>query len=80
MPTPFDVVDITSEFSVKVRNRIVKLVDFVKHPSELWKDVRDIVEETASQHLLKRYYPHRAKLFSKDTVNVTKERRMANVL
>ena len=74
-PFRYDLNQIPSDYTVKVRNRFkaLDLIDGV--PDELWNEVRDIVQETGIKTIPKKKKCKKAKWLSEEALQLAVKRR-----
>ena len=74
-PFRYDLNQIPSDYTVKVRN-IFKGLDLIdRMPEELWTEVRDIVQETRIKTILKKKKCKKAKCLSEEALQIAVKRR-----
>ena len=71
----YDVENIGLEFAVEVKNRFNGLQLADREPEELWRDIRDIVKETADKRVPKAKRKKVTKWLSDEAVKIADERR-----
>ena len=76
-PFRYDLNQIPYDYTVEVRNRFkgLDLIDTV--PEQLWTEVHDIVQETGIKTIPKKNKYKKAKLLSKEALQIAEKRREA---
>ena len=69
-PLRYDVIQITYDYTVEVRNRFKGLDLIDRVPDELWSEVQDIVQETGSKTIPKKKKCRKAKWLSEEALQI----------
>ena len=73
-PFRYDLNQIPYEYTVEVRNRFKRLDMIDRVPNELWKEVRDIVQETGIKTIAKKKKCKKAKWLSEEALQIADKR------
>ena len=76
-PFRYDLNQIPYDYTVEVRNRFKGLDLIDRVPDELWREVRDIVQETGIKTIPKRKKSKKAKWLSEEVLQIAVKRREA---
>ena len=76
-PFRYDLNQNPYDYTVEVRNRFKGLDLIDRVPEELWTEVHDIVQETASKTILKKKKCKKGKWLSKEALQIAVKRREA---
>ena len=76
-PLRYDLNQIPSDYTVKVRNRFKGLDLIDRVPDELWTEVRDIVQETGIKTIPKKKKCKKVKWLSEEALQIAVKRREA---
>ena len=73
----YDLENIDTKYTVEVKNRFSILQVDVKHPEDIWIDIRDAVIETAEKWIPKVKKRKVTKWLTEETIKIAEERREA---
>ena len=76
-PFSYDLNQIPNDYTVEVRNRFKGLDLIDRVPDELWREVRDTVQETGSKTIPKKKKCKKAKWLSEEALQMAVKRREA---
>ena len=76
-PFSYDLNQIPNDYTVEVRNRFKGLDLIDRVPDELWREVRDIVQETGSKTIPKKKKCKKAEWLSEEALQIAEKRREA---
>ena len=74
-PFRYDLNQIPYHYAVEVSNRFKRLDLIGRMPEELWMEIRDIVQEAAIKTIPKKKKCKKAKLLSKEALQIAEKRR-----
>ena len=74
-PFRYDINQIPYDYTVEVRNRFKGLDLIDRVPDELWKEVREIVQEVVTKIIPKKKKCKKTKWFSKEALQIAEKKR-----
>ena len=74
-PFRYDLNQIPYDYTVEVRNRFKGLALIDRVPDDLWREIRDIVQETGIKTITKKKKCKKAKWLSEETLQIAMKRR-----
>ena len=74
-PLRYDLIQIPYDYTVEVRNRFKGLDLIDRVPDELWKEIRDIVQEAWIKTIPKKKKCKKAKWLSEESLQIAEKRR-----